>query len=133
MGPRFIRKAKHSEGRGGTRLLLLAFAALLAVCVLAGSAIAQKKQPPAAQLDLNAANAKELAQLPGIGMVTANAIVQFRQKGGPFRRVEDLLVVRGISANKLNAIRPYVFVKSATPPKPPPAKPATPAKPKGPG
>ena len=86
--------------------------------------LAQKKRPPSAPIDLNAANTKELAQLPGIGAVTAKAIVQFRQKGGPFRRVEDLLVVRGISPNKLKAIRPYVFVKSATPPKPPPAKPS---------
>jgi competence ComEA-like helix-hairpin-helix protein len=114
------------------RDLLLAFGGVmlaLALCLLAGSALAQKKQPPAAPLDLNAASAKELAELPGVGKVTASAIIQFRQKAGPFRRVEDLLAVRGISANKLKAIRPYVFVKSAAPTKPAPAKPVTPAKP----
>ena len=106
--------------------MFLGVSAMLAVCLLAGSALAQK-QPPKAPLDLNSATEKQLAQLPGVGPVTATAIVQFRQKGGPFRRVEDLLVVRGISANKLKEIRPYVFVKPATPAKP--AKPAPPAKP----
>lgn len=107
----------------------MALGAILAGCLLVGSAVAQKKQPPASPLDLNAANAKELAQLPGVGLVTAKAIVQFREKGGPFRRVEDLLVVRGISANKLKAIRPYVFVKPALPVKPAPAKPPPQSKP----
>ena len=105
------------------RDLLLAFTAtaILAACFLISPALAQKKPPPPNPLDLNSATQKELEELPGIGPVTAKAIVDFRQKGGPFRRVDDLLVVRGISETRLKRIRPYVFVK---PPDKPPAKPA---------
>jgi len=69
-----------------------------------------KKIPPAAPLDLNSATASQLQQLPGIGPTAAQAIVRFREKSGPFRRVEDLLAIRGISPQKLARLRPYVMV-----------------------
>jgi len=84
------------------------------LCALA--AAAQKKQPPAHPLDLNAANVKELQQIPGIGPKTAQAIVDFRHKSGSFRRVEDLLAIKGISQRKLDTMRPYLKI---TPPPPP--------------
>jgi competence ComEA-like helix-hairpin-helix protein len=68
------------------------------------------KRPPAKPLDLNSATAEQLQELPGIGPTTAAAIVAFREKSGPFRRVEDLLAIHGISKKKLEAIRPYVFI-----------------------
>jgi len=92
------------------RLVLLLFAALACVAGVQG-----KKKPPAQPLDLNSATSEELQQLPGIGPSAAQAIIDFRTKGGPFRRVEDLLAIRGISQRKLNAIRPYVTVGVAKP------------------
>jgi competence protein ComEA len=89
-------------------------ATLIVICALVVVA-AQKKQPPAHPLDLNAANVKELQQVPGIGPKTAQAIADFRHKSGPFRRVEDLLAIKGISQRKLDKMRPYVKV---TPPSP---------------
>ena len=83
----FHRRGEHNRGPA---LLFLAAAAMFIGSLLAASVLAQK-QLPKTPLDLNVANVKELAELPGIGPVTANAIVQFRQKSGPFRRVEDLL------------------------------------------
>ena len=80
------------------------------LCLALASAALAKKTPPAHPIDLNAATVKELEQLPGIGPATAKAIVQFRTKSGRFRRVEDLLAVRGISVNKLEKLRPYVTV-----------------------
>ena len=73
------------------------------------------KQPPSKPLDLNVATADQLAQLPGIGPKTAQAIVDFRKASGPFRRVEDLLAIRGISRRKLAAVRPYVIVGPPSP------------------
>jgi competence protein ComEA len=73
------------------------------------------KQPPSKPLDLNRATADQLAQLPGIGPKTAQAIVNFRKSSGPFRRVEDLLAIRGISRKKLAAMRPYVTVGKSSP------------------
>ena len=93
--------------------------AALCVSIFLAVAVFAQKQPPPKPIDLNAANAKELQQLPGVGPVTAKRIVEMREKSGRFRRVEDLLAVRGISQKKLAALKPYVTV---SPPPPTPAK-----------
>ncbi len=82
-------------------------------CALLAAVVghAKKKKLPARPLDLNYATVEELQQLPGVGPTTAKAIVRFREKSGPFRRVEDLLAVRGITKRKLEQLRPYVFVE----------------------
>ena len=74
-----------------------------------------KKAPPAKPLDLNTATLEQFEQLPGVGPRTAKDIVQFREKGGPFRRVEDLLAIPRITRKRFEQIRRYVFVA------PPPA------------
>jgi competence ComEA-like helix-hairpin-helix protein len=79
------------------------------------SAAQAQKHPPAKPVDLNLANAKELQELPGVGPVTAQRIIDMREKSGRFHRVEDLLAVRGISQKKLDAMRPYVVVSQAPP------------------
>lgn len=64
-----------------------------------------------AQVDLNTATADELETLPGIGPATASAILAHRQRSGPFRRLEDLLEVRGIGPAKLEALRDLVVIR----------------------
>jgi competence ComEA-like helix-hairpin-helix protein len=88
------------------------FVAAAFVLAAITSCFAAPKRPPAKPLDLNAATAAQLQQLPGVGPGTAQEIVRFREKSGPFQRVEDLLAIRGISKVKLEKLRPYVFVKS---------------------
>lgn len=84
------------------------------VCMWAAASCAQQETQPAQQpLDLNTATAEQLQKLPGIGPKTAAAIIRFREKSGPFRRVEDLLAIRGITKKKLEKLRPLVTVKSA--------------------
>jgi comEA protein len=102
------------------RRLFIACVFLLSLFVCSASLQATKK-PPDRLIDLNAANEKELEELPGIGPTTAKAIIQFREKSGRFKRVEDLLVIRGISEGKLKKLRPYVTLGPA-----PAAKPAAP-------
>ena len=62
-------------------------------------------------LDLNQASAAELATLPGIGPVKAQAIVDYRQEHGPFQRMEDLLLVSGIGSTTLEEVRDLVAVR----------------------
>jgi competence protein ComEA len=89
----------------------------LLFCFLALPAAAQtKKPPPAKPLDLNSATLEQLQTLPTIGPATAKAIVRFREKSGPFRRVEDLLAIRGFTKRRLEKIRPYVTVNPSAPP-----------------
>jgi len=95
-----------------------AFGSVLLFFVLAGPVFPKKTPPPLHSVDLNTATEKQLEQLPGVGPTTAKAIVEFRTKAGRFRRIEDLLVIRGISESKLEKIRPYVII--GAPPKKPP-------------
>lgn len=61
-------------------------------------------------VDVNRATAGELARLPGIGPWLAARIVERRQAGGDFSSIEDLRVVRGIGAAKLERLRSLVTV-----------------------
>jgi competence protein ComEA len=65
---------------------------------------------PASPLDLNTATSAQLELLPGVGPATATAIVDDRQRNGPFASIDDLDRVPGIGAAKLEALRPLVTV-----------------------
>jgi len=65
---------------------------------------------PVPLVDLNTASATELEDLPGIGPATAEAIIDHRQRNGPFTSVDDLLDVRGIGDAKLEQLRDRVTV-----------------------
>ena len=68
---------------------------------------------PSAPLDINKASADELMALPGIGPAMAQRIVEFREEHGPFRRVEDLLKVKGIGEKSFEKLRPSVKVSES--------------------
>ena len=101
--------------RCARQVCLLAITFGVSAGLFCASVARAAKQPPAKPLNLNSATADQLAQLPGIGPKTAQTIVNFRKASGPFRRVEDLLAIRGISQKKLAAIRPYVTVDKSSP------------------
>lgn len=61
-----------------------------------------------APVPLNTASREELERLPGVGPVLAARIVEHRERYGPFRRAEHLLMVRGISERRFLQLRPYV-------------------------
>jgi competence protein ComEA len=65
---------------------------------------------PVAPVNINTADAAELETLPGVGPVTAAAIVAHRDQSGPFSSVDDLLAVQGIGEAKLAALRDQVVV-----------------------
>jgi competence ComEA-like helix-hairpin-helix protein len=91
---------------------------LCLMLALSGAFIARaqhKKPPPAAPVDLNAATPQQLQALPGVGPAMAKSIVDFRQKSGPFRRVDDLLAIRRITKQRLEKIRPYVKINATDP------------------
>lgn len=66
-----------------------------------------------ARLDLNLATVSELEQLKGIGPVTGEAIVRWREEHGAFQSVEDLLEVPGIGEKTVSAVRDYVYIGGA--------------------
>lgn len=65
---------------------------------------------PDGRIVLNLAGENELVKLPGVGPKRAQAILAVRQRLGRFRRVEDLLRVKGIGRKMLDRIRPVVVL-----------------------
>lgn len=63
-------------------------------------------------LDINSADALQLAELPGIGPKTAEDIVSYRENCGYFRNIEEIMNVSGIGEGKFNNIREYIYVES---------------------
>jgi len=100
----------------------LAAVALMSI-VMAGSGVAvsaaptrapksESKAVPTAPIDLNSASAAELTALPGVGESIARRIVAFRDEHGPFRRVEDVMKVKGIGEKSFQKLKPHLKVAS---------------------
>jgi competence protein ComEA len=95
-------------------VLLFVFAFLVSLCSYASgaplqTALAGTPAPQAAyRLDLNGADAARIELLPGMGPVTARAIVEYRREHGPFSAVSGLEEVPGIGPKRIEMVRPFV-------------------------
>ena len=63
-----------------------------------------------ATVNLNTATLDQLETLPGIGRKTAERILEQRQKSGGFKKIEELMNVKGIGEKSFLKIKPMVFV-----------------------
>ena len=59
-------------------------------------------------VNINSADLNALSSLPGIGEKLANRIISYRLTNGPFEKTEELMLVEGIGAGKLEAILNYI-------------------------
>lgn len=59
-------------------------------------------------IDINTADASTLIKLPGVGKATAKRIIEYRAANGPFKRVDDLVKVRGIGKKTLQKMRAMI-------------------------
>jgi len=64
-------------------------------------------------VNINTASANELDALPGIGTKTAALIVEYRQKNGPFKKIEELMNVRGVGEKSFLKLKPRLTVTGA--------------------
>lgn len=80
----------------------------------AAASLSRETAPPAtpspSKLDLNRASEEDFQQLPGIGPVLAQRMVEWRRQHGAFKQVDELNAVKGIGTKKLQQIRPLVMV-----------------------
>lgn len=113
---------KHSFLRSSSILATLTLAALGVLApALAPSTVHAQRQAPAVEapasaegvVNIQTASAEELQRLPGIGPSKAAAIIAFRERTA-FRRVEDILRVRGIGRATFRRLRPYLTVSGQT-------------------
>jgi competence protein ComEA len=69
---------------------------------------------PSGVVNLNTATAAELTRLPGVGPQKARAILALRERMQRFRRVEDILRVRGIGRTTFRRLRPMLTLTGNT-------------------
>jgi competence protein ComEA len=61
-------------------------------------------------VNLNSASAAQIASLPGIGPKTADLVVEYRTKNGPFKKIEEVMNVRGIGEKSFLKIKDRLTV-----------------------
>ena len=66
---------------------------------------------PGALVDLNRATAEELRALPGIGPVMAERIVALRKERGGFRKLDELMEVKGVGARTFARLEPLMKIR----------------------
>jgi len=65
-------------------------------------------------VNLNSATEEELVRLPGIGPAKAQAILRMREQRGPFKKVEDVMQVRGIGRKTFRKLQPMLTLQGRT-------------------
>ena len=61
-------------------------------------------------ININTAGINELVKLPGIGEKTAEKIIELRNQRGKFKRLEELMDVKGIGEVKFNKIKKFLYI-----------------------
>ena len=69
-----------------------------------------QKKGPVRPIDINTATRTELIQIPGVGEKMADRIVAFRKANGPFKRIEEIMNVRGMGEKTFLSIKRYLTV-----------------------
>ena len=99
--------------------LALSFVLVVAAASVAAQDAGPRPQLPkapaaSAVLNINTATAADLQKLPGVGAATAERIVEYRQKHGPFKKIEELMTVRGSGETSFLKLKPLI---TAAPPR----------------
>lgn len=89
-----------------TKLLRIATCIMvISILMMPVYVIAQEK------INLNAATLEELTKLERIGPVYAQRIIDYREKYGPFEKIEDLIKVKGIGQKTFDANKDIITVE----------------------
>jgi competence protein ComEA len=85
--------------------------ALLTCCLLLAAVPSFGAQ---AAVNVNTADASQLELLPRVGPSISARILEFRKENGPFKALEDLMLVRGIGEKTFEQMKPFVKLSGET-------------------
>ena len=103
------------EARSTFSQIVASLVLVLAVLVPMSAQAAPVKQVQSAEtVNVNTAEAAQLAYLPRIGPALAERIVAFRKENGELKSPGDLILVRGIGEKTFKNLEPFVTVEGKT-------------------
>ncbi len=79
------------------------------------SSASETKSTPSTIVNINTATAAQLDKLPGIGPAVAARIIEYRQKNGQFKKVEELMNVKGIGEKSFLKLKSQLTVTAPPP------------------
>jgi competence ComEA-like helix-hairpin-helix protein len=94
----------HRRRKSSTLLLTLLLASLSALAATEGKPV----------VNINTADAKQLAFLPRVGASLAERIVDYRKENGPFKSTDELMLVRGVGEKLYAQLKPYLAISGET-------------------
>jgi competence protein ComEA len=92
----------------------LVFSLVVAAMVVVVFSVHVQAYPetPDKKIDINAASVTELQKLPRIGEKVAQRIIDFRKQHGDFKKIEEIMKVRGIGERTFKLIKDLIVVKT---------------------
>ena len=97
------------------RIAATALALAFAFLASTGLVLAEAKPAPAGKVNINTATAQQLETLPGVGEKLALRIVEYRQKSGGFKTVNELMNVQGVGEKSFAKLQPYLTAGESAP------------------
>ncbi len=95
---------------GFKKLLALSLLVLFGLMVFNPGYAQNQPKAGTGKININTASAAELQNLPRIGPKVAQRIVDYRTQNGPFKKIEDIMKVRGIGEKVFDQIKDLITV-----------------------
>lgn len=92
------------------KIIALFIFLLIFVCLTTPPTVIYSQDRNEGRININTATIEELQRLPGVGQAIASRIIEHRQKHGSFRRPQDIIIVRGMSAKLYRRIAHLIRV-----------------------
>lgn len=96
------------------RLKIQLVSSLVALTLLLAAVPVFAADAPSGVVNINTADAGQLALLPRVGPAVAQRILDYREENGEFKSLDDLMLVRGIGEKTFSLLEPYVAISGKT-------------------